>query len=65
MKDNIMIILSVVAAIAIASAIILPFVVGNVKLNYEQTTPTFLNTDYDDTANNRTSYFIPAQGKNQ
>jgi hypothetical protein len=46
-------------------AIILPFISGNVKLNYEQTTPTFLNTDYYDTSNNRTSYFIPAEGKNQ
>jgi hypothetical protein len=65
MKHNIIVILSVVAAVALASAIILPFIFGNLKLNYEQTTPTFLNTDYYDTANNRTSYFIPAQGKNQ
>lgn len=65
MKDNIIIMLSVVAAVALASALILPFVFGNLKLNYEQTTPTFLNTDYYDTANNRTSYLVPSEGNNQ
>ncbi len=59
MKDNIIIIISVVAAVAIASAIILPFVFGNLKLNYEQTTPAFANTNVDPQLDERESHFIP------
>jgi hypothetical protein len=64
MKDNIIIILSVVAAVAIASAIILPFVFGNVELNYEQQTPPMFN-QVNYSTDDRTSHFIPTTDNNQ